>query len=474
MSKNNISELDVIAANNADLAGISILGTGLLSTADDSFRTAASFLAKWWDDIGGVNTVGGTGDAITVTTATIYTALKTGMRLQFIASAANTTAATLNLDAIGAKALRKISGGTDVALVAGDIPGAKFRVEVGYDAAANSAAGAWIVLGAAPVSSATTSAQGIVNLSQLTGPYNLALAASVGSSALTISLKGVDGNDPSASNPVYIPFRNVTAGTGTPTWLTVTAATSIVVSSGSTLGMTSAVAATLAIVAFNDAGTFRLGIVNPLALPLADGIASSTAEGGAGASDSAGVIYTGTAVASKAMTVLGYAVATEATAGTWATAPATLKVASAAEVAATVLPIITPWVAYTPTFTGYGTATGVEFWSRRVGDSLEIQGRFTCGTTTATEARITLGFNGTNSNVTSSSTKITSIREVGGGTLATAISGVAFYPLIESNVGYLTVGIQTASSAGLSKSLGTGVSTGVTLSINATVPIAGW
>jgi len=184
MSKNNISELDVVAANNADLAGISILGTGLLSTADDSFRTAASFLAKWWEDLGGVNTVGGTGDAISVTTATIYTALKTGMRLQFIASAANTTAVTLNLDAIGAKALRKISGGTDVALVAGDIPGAKFRVDVGYDAAANSAAGAWIVLGSAPVAAATTSTSGTVKL-----------ATQTEAATLTDTAKAVTSND---------------------------------------------------------------------------------------------------------------------------------------------------------------------------------------------------------------------------------------------------------------------------------------
>jgi hypothetical protein len=165
---NNVSELDVVAANNSDFAGISILGTGLISTADDSFRTAGSFLAKWWQDIGGVNTVAGTGDAITVTTSTIYGALKTGMRMQFVASAANTTAVTLNLDSLGAKALRKISGGTDVALVAGDIPGAKFRVDVAYDATANSAAGAWILLGSAPVAAATTSAAGIVQLATTT------------------------------------------------------------------------------------------------------------------------------------------------------------------------------------------------------------------------------------------------------------------------------------------------------------------
>lgn len=161
-------------------------------------------------------------------------------------------------------------------------------------------------------------------------PTNLRLTASVGSSALTIALKGNDGNDPSASNPVYVPFRNVTGGTGDTTWLAITAATSIVVSSGSTLGTTSGVASRVWVVGFNDGGTFRLGVmqcssagriysINDAAL------VSSTAEGGAGAADSAGVIYTGTAVTSKALRVLGFVESTQATAGTWATTPSKVQ-----------------------------------------------------------------------------------------------------------------------------------------------------
>jgi hypothetical protein len=123
-------------------------------------------------------------------------------------------------------------------------------------------------IGSASVAAATTSAAGIVPLNYFGIAQNIGFAASVGSSALTIALKGADGNDPSASNPVIVPFRNVTAATGTPTFLTITAATSIVISSGSTLGMTSGVAATLAIVGFNDGGTFRLGLINPLVRPL--------------------------------------------------------------------------------------------------------------------------------------------------------------------------------------------------------------
>lgn len=180
-------------------------------------------------------------------------------------------------------------------------------------------------IGSASVAAATTSAAGIVE-QQFAANYNLGIACSVGASALTIALKDAEGNDPSSSSPVIIPFRNVTAATGTPSYLTVTAATSLVISSGSTMGFASGVMGRLWIVGFNDGGTFRLGAINvrnglSIMALAASGIASSTAEGGAGGADSPHVFYTGTAVASKAYTVLGYLDATEATAGTWATAP---------------------------------------------------------------------------------------------------------------------------------------------------------
>lgn len=165
---------------------------------------------------------------------------------------------------------------------------------------------------------------------------NLGLAASVGSSALTIALKGKDLNDPSATNKVIIPFRSATAGTGDYSYIVVSAATSLVISSGSTLGTRSGIPFRLWVVAFNDGGTFRLGVINCVSTsagagagsdvtriyPLAaSGIASSTAEGGAGGADSSLTFYTGTAVAAKAYAVLGYInfESGQGTAGTWAT-----------------------------------------------------------------------------------------------------------------------------------------------------------
>lgn len=135
---------------------------------------------------------------------------------------------------------------------------------------------------------------------------------------------------------------------------------------------------------------------------------------------------------------------------------------------------VTPWVSYTPTFTGFGTVSGVSIWSRRVGDTLHVRGRFTGGTSTATEARVTLGFNGVDGGISSDATKVPSLQFAGTGAIG-ANTGAQHTVLIESNVGYLTFGLQGSSNAGLTKHLGNAfLSSGVTLSFTAEVPISGW
>ena len=172
--------------------------------------------------------------------------------------------------------------------------------------------------------------------------HNFALSAAVGSNALTIALKGKDAADPSSTNKVRIPFRNVTAATGDYSQSVVSSATSLVISSGSTLGAADATPFRLWIVAFNDGGTFRLGAINCVATAAGAGsgrdvtsiyrlsgwgIASSSAEGGAGGADSAQVFYTGSAVTSKAYIVLGYMTWESGltTAGTWDAVPTRIQ-----------------------------------------------------------------------------------------------------------------------------------------------------
>jgi hypothetical protein len=133
---------------------------------------------------------------------------------------------------------------------------------------------------------------------------------------------------------------------------------------------------------------------------------------------------------------------------------------------------VTDWQSYLPTFTGFGTVSAVSMFWRRVGDSIEIQGKFTSGTTTAVEARVS--FPG----VTSAGTdKIPNIRLVGQTqTNTTTGSGISiFNTLVEPNVTYLTFGYRDSANLPLTKQLGTltGVN-GQATSLYALVPIAGW
>jgi hypothetical protein len=152
---------------------------------------------------------------------------------------------------------------------------------------------------------------------------NYTIATSRTGNAETIALKTKAGTDATATDPILIAFRNATAGTGDYTIITVTAATSITINSTATMGMTNSVPARLWLVGFNDAGTFRLGVVNCLTttgiFPLQDNdLQSSTAI--STSADNAGVIYTGTAVTTKAMRVLGYLTYNLASVGVWNTA----------------------------------------------------------------------------------------------------------------------------------------------------------
>lgn len=155
---------------------------------------------------------------------------------------------------------------------------------------------------------------------------NYSLSAAPAAGALTITLTGAGGTALSAANKAQFSFRSATAGTGTTEVVDATADLTLVLSSGSAVGATSGQPFRVWIVIFNDGGTLRLGAINcstaTAIYPLADDIiASASAEGGAGAADSAGVIYAGAAVTAKAMRVLGYMEFSLTTAGTWDEAP---------------------------------------------------------------------------------------------------------------------------------------------------------
>jgi hypothetical protein len=101
----------------------------------------------------------------------------------------------------------------------------------------------------------------------------------------------------------------------------------MVVSSGSTLGTVSATQSRIVVLALDNAGTIELAVVNISGGTNLDEttLISTTAEGGAGAADSATVVYSTTARTSLPFRVVGYIESTQATAGTWATAPSTIQ-----------------------------------------------------------------------------------------------------------------------------------------------------
>jgi len=141
------------------------------------------------------------------------------------------------------------------------------------------------------------------------------ISASVAGNAMTIS-----------ATALALDFRNTTLGSGTVTTVSGTPA-NLVISSGSTLGTVSATQSRIVVIALNNAGTIELAAVNISGGNQLDetNLISTTAEGGLGAADSATVIYSTTARTSVAYRVIGYIESTQATAGTWATAPSTIQ-----------------------------------------------------------------------------------------------------------------------------------------------------
>ena len=136
-----INEYSTTPASNTAINGIDIAENCAPSGMNNAQRQALADIRAAFNDIGGKQVSGGSANAQTLTTETVYTAYADGTMLAFIAGFTNTGAATLNVDSVGAKAIRK---GADTALSAGDITAGMLCI-VCYDASANSAAGAWML-----------------------------------------------------------------------------------------------------------------------------------------------------------------------------------------------------------------------------------------------------------------------------------------------------------------------------------------
>jgi len=160
---------DTTAANNDDADPSVNWAEGQLpGTVNNSAREMMATLARDFKDRNGSLTTAGSANAYTLTVNNTWTAYANGQFISFKASFTNTSTATLNVTnadatALGAKAIR---GPGDVPLLSRQIViGGRYHCQ--YDTAANSAAGAWILLNPSVQSSDAVPFTGLVKVAIL-------------------------------------------------------------------------------------------------------------------------------------------------------------------------------------------------------------------------------------------------------------------------------------------------------------------
>lgn len=114
----NVSTWAVAAASNNSAPPNGWPENMAPSGVNDSAREMMSAIAEWFKDTNGSITSGGAANAYTLTTSQSIGAYAAGQVFMFVANHASTGAATLNVDAVGAKDLKKQH---DQALTTGDI-----------------------------------------------------------------------------------------------------------------------------------------------------------------------------------------------------------------------------------------------------------------------------------------------------------------------------------------------------------------
>lgn len=140
----NVYDLSTTAGGNSSVGGMNWAEGQAPSTVNDSARQFAALLKQFIVDIGGSISAGGTANGLTVTASSAFTTYDNGRVLAFKATADNTGAATLSVNGIGAKSIRKMSAAGDVALSGGEIQDTGIYI-VQYSTAFNAAAGGWLL-----------------------------------------------------------------------------------------------------------------------------------------------------------------------------------------------------------------------------------------------------------------------------------------------------------------------------------------
>ncbi|MER9159090.1 hypothetical protein [Mesorhizobium sp. M0778] len=115
------------------------------STVNGSARQMMARNAELLGDIGGALTAGGSANVLTVTANSAFTAYADGLILALRGATDNTAAATLNVNSIGAKSIRKVTASGDSALSGAEIQADGIYL-LTYSSALNASAGGWQLL----------------------------------------------------------------------------------------------------------------------------------------------------------------------------------------------------------------------------------------------------------------------------------------------------------------------------------------
>lgn len=314
-------------AADLNMGGYKITALGAGTAAADAVR-----LSQLQNSQGQtLGTIAGT-DTITAVGSPTLTAYANGQVFYFVAAGTNTGATTINIDSLGAKSIYA----EGAACVGGEIVsgkvylirynGTQFDLLSITDSQLTIPDTTPIVKGATDatkklrleVDGQTTGQTRVVASQDRDGTMGLAedqifpVSASVAANAMTLTL-----------NPCVIAFRSSTITSGAVNVRAINTAITTTISSGSTGGTASGVTSRILVLAMDNAGTVELAWCNSKGdINLFEsGLISTTAEGGAGAADSANVIYSTTARSNLPFRIVGIIESTQATAGTWASSP---------------------------------------------------------------------------------------------------------------------------------------------------------
>ena len=299
-----------------------------------AFAGLAPAAAQFADQATWAGTGAGSANAqtITVANASSYSDLL-GVLIKFVPGATNGSGGmTLGVTGLagGAPSVRRpTTTGPSTAMIGNEFVTGQ-PVVVMYNSAG------FFDLISVPNTTTSVGSSNLLNSSLQFGvPVNLQLNATVSSNNLTIAIKGNNGSDPSATNPVLIPFRNSTIANGDPNIVSLQGALSFTINSSNTMGCVSGQMCRLWVITICSTGlectgsagsdVVALCAFNALSgtsvAPINEAALQTSASGTSGGSSSQTYYCNASAVTAKAIRIIGYIEIQEATAGTWATGP---------------------------------------------------------------------------------------------------------------------------------------------------------